>query len=120
MSTYMSAEVLSGLEAARKTAHRRRNRLHARVGDRILPIVTFDETGFTVGQESALHLRGLVDIYDGPKHVYQALIVASELDGDLMRYDFKRATLASDLAPLDYERAGARISGFLTQAGAVE
>jgi len=45
-----------------------------------------------------------VDLYDGSRHLYQCLIVASEEEGDEMRYEFKRNTPAVDSAPLDFER----------------
>ena len=49
-------------------------------------------------------LRGFVDLYDGARHLYQCLIVASEEDGGQMRYEFKRSTEARDAAPLDFAR----------------
>ena len=63
--------------------------------DDVYPILQFAEEGFALDAEYAPHLRGLVDIYEGPKHLYQALIVASEIKGDLMRYEFKRNTVAT-------------------------
>lgn len=32
--------------------------------------------------ETVENLRGLVDIYDGPKYLFQCLIVAAEVNGD--------------------------------------
>jgi hypothetical protein len=57
-----------------------------------------------VDLQDAPQLRGLVDLYDGSRHLYQCLIVASEEEGDEMRYEFKRNTPAVDSAPLDFER----------------
>jgi hypothetical protein len=42
------------------------------------------------------------------------LIIASEQDGDLMRYEFKRNTAASDRAALDFEEVTPQVSGYLT------
>jgi len=57
-----------------------------------------------VDLQDAPQLRGLVDLYDGSRHLYQCLIVASEEEGGEMRYEFKRNTRAVDSAPLDFER----------------
>jgi hypothetical protein len=102
MSDFLPKEVMDGLRAAQKKAERKRSRRSVHVGDDVYPILQFAEEGFALDAEYAPHLRGLVDIYEGPKHLYQALIVASEIKGDLMRYEFKRNTVASDHAPRDF------------------
>ena len=53
--------------------------------------------------EEAAGLRGLVDVYDGARHMSQCLIVASSEEAGEMVYEFKRATPALDHAPEDYE-----------------
>jgi hypothetical protein len=50
-----------------------------------------------------------VDLYDGTKHLYQCLIVASEEEAGEMRYEFKRNTRAEDKVPLDFEQAPAAL-----------
>ncbi len=105
MTDVLPKEVLAGLHAAQKRDRKRRSRRRVHVGDAVYPILDFAEEGFAVDADTAPHLRGLVDIYEGVRHLYQALIVASAQDGDVMRYEFKRNTLATDHAPLDFERA---------------
>lgn len=102
MSDFLPKEVLDGLRAAQKKAERKRSRRSVHVGDDVYPILQFAEEGFALDAEHAPRLRGLVDIYEGPRHLYQALIVASEVRGDIMRYEFKRNTPASDHAPRDF------------------
>ena len=102
MTGYLPKEVLEGLKAAQKKAERKRSRRSVHVGDDVYPILQFAEEGFALDAGHAPHLRGLVDIYEGPRHLYQALIVASEMHGDMMRYEFKRNTPASDHAPRDF------------------
>ncbi len=104
MSDILPDYVMEGLRAARKKAERKRSRRSVHVGDDVFPILEFAEKGFALDVEHAPHLRGLVDIYEGPRHLYQALIVTSELDDDVMRYEFKRNTIAADRAPLDFYR----------------
>lgn len=102
MSDYLPKDVLAGLHAAQKRAERKRSRRSVHIGDDVYPILQFADEGFALDAEAAPHLRGLVDIYEGPRHLYQALIVASQEDGDKMRYEFKRNTPATDHAPIDY------------------
>jgi hypothetical protein len=52
----------------------------------------------------ALMALGLVDIYDGSRHVLQCLIVASEIDAGELVCSFKWATAVTGKAPLDYWR----------------
>ncbi|MEM6727997.1 MAG: hypothetical protein AAF618_05820, partial [Pseudomonadota bacterium] len=68
------------------------------------PVLRIWETGFSLDPEDAPNLRGLVDLYDGPRHLYQALIVTSSEEAGERRYEFKRNTAAQDEAPLDFVR----------------
>lgn len=104
MSTYMSKEVREGLQAARLAGLKKSSRLRVLAGEDFHPVLALWETGFSVNAEEVPPLRGLVDLYESGRHLYQCLIVASELDSGEMRYEFKRSTLAADSAPLDYSR----------------
>lgn len=104
MTDFLPKHVLEGLRAAEKRDMKRRSTRRVHIGDEVYPILDFADEGFAVDAENAPHLRGLVDIYDGPRHLYQALIVASAQDGDLMRYEYKRNTAASTHPPVDFER----------------
>ena len=104
MSDFLPKEVREGLKQARKQALRRSSRLRIHVGDRIFPVLRSWETGFALDIEDAPHLRGLVDLYDGSRHLYQCLIIASSEEVGEMAYEFKRSTAAVDKAPLDFVR----------------
>jgi len=104
MTTFLPKEVQAGLEQARKRDLKKRSRLRVAVGEQIFPVIEFRDGGFALDLDNAPKLRGLVDLYDGGRHLYQCLIVASEADGALMRYEFKRSTAAVDKAPLDFAR----------------
>ena len=85
MSEFLPKEVREGLEMARKRALRNKSRLRVHTNDEIFPVLKFWETGFALDIEDAPHLRGLVDIYDGSRHLYQCLVVASEIEtGELV------------------------------------
>lgn len=92
------------LRAAQTRAQRRRNKLRVEAAGVSLPILEMHAKGFVINQSDAPRLRGLVDIYDGGRHLSQCLIVAAREDGDNMLYEFKRSTFAADGAPLDFER----------------
>lgn len=104
MLEHLPKDVREGLEAARKRDDKRRSRLRVHVGEAVHPILRIWETGFALDAATAPHLRGLVDIYDGSRHLRQCLIVASAEDGGEVICDFKWATEALDRAPLDFER----------------
>ena len=104
MSDFLPKEVREGLEAARKANLLKNSRLRVHDGEDVFPVLRFWETGFSLDAENAPNLRGLVDLYDGSRHLYQCLIVASEEESGLMVYDFKRSTAAVDKAPLDFYR----------------
>ncbi len=102
MSEYLPKEVRAGLELARKSAQRKSSRLRIRVGDEAFTILRMWDDGFALDREDTPHLRGLVDIYDGGRHLSQCLIVASEEGAGETVYEFKRATDVHDAPPCDY------------------
>jgi len=104
MSDFLPKEVREGLELARKRDLLKKSRLRVRVGDDVFPVLRFWESGFSLDAETAPHLRGLVDLYDGSRHLYQCLIIASDAEGGEMVCEFKRSTAAVDKAPLDFVR----------------
>ncbi|WP_435140510.1 hypothetical protein [Pseudopelagicola sp. nBUS_19] len=114
MTTFVPPEVQAGLDAARKKALKRRNRLRVEADGRSFRVLRFREDGFTMDIDDAPNLRGLVDLYDGGRHFLQCLIVASEQENGEMHYEFKRATPANDKAPIDFEK------GEFVPAGLIE
>lgn len=104
MSEFLPKEVREGLEMARKRDLRKRSRLRVHVGDDVFPVLRFWEGGFALDAETAPKLRGLLDLYDGGRHLYQCLIIASDEEQGEMVYEFKRNTAAVDKAPLDFYR----------------
>jgi hypothetical protein len=104
MTDYLPKEVLAGLEEARRQDRRKKARLRVHAGEDIFVVHRLWDDGFAVDAEDAPHLRGLVDIYEGSRHLWQCLIVASEEEAGEMIYEFKRHTAAEDRAPLDFAR----------------
>lgn len=102
MTGILPREVQEGLDAARRLARRRASRLRAECDGHSVPVIALRDGGFVVDRGSALGLRGLVDLYDGAEHMYQCLIVASEEDGDDIRFDYKRGNSITSAPPADY------------------
>ncbi|MCI2399742.1 hypothetical protein [Aliiroseovarius subalbicans] len=113
---FLPKEVREGLEAARKRDLKKKSRLRVRVDDEVFPVLKSWDNGFALDADRAPKLRGLVDLYDGARHLYQCLIVASEEERGQMRYEFKRSTAAVDRAPLDFAREENAPVGLIAQS----
>ncbi|MEM9709973.1 MAG: hypothetical protein AAF871_14420 [Pseudomonadota bacterium] len=102
MSDFLPREVREGLLNARKHNLRKKSRLKVKAGDETFTILRSWDTGFALDSEDASQLRGLVDMFDGARHLSQCLIVASTEENGETIYEYKRATPVSDRAALDY------------------
>lgn len=102
MLEFLPKEVRDGLEAARKREERRRSRLRVQVGEAVFPILRFWDDGFALPADRVPTLRGLVDVYDGSRHICQCLIVASNVENGELICDFKRNTAVTDRPPRDF------------------
>ena len=89
MTTFLSKEVQAGLDAARKAALLKKSRLRVQAGDDSYRILRMWDGGFALDAETAPHLRGLVDVYDGGRHLYQALVIASDEEAGEVVVEFK-------------------------------
>ena len=104
MNDFLPKEVLEGLELARKQKLRKKSRMRVHAGEETFTVLRYWDDGFSLDAEEAPRLRGLVDLYDGGRHLSQCLIITSEEDGGERVFEFKRATPAADQAALDYEK----------------
>lgn len=116
MSEFLPKEVREGLEKARAQSLRKKSRLRVRVGGHDFTILRYWDEGFALDAEDAPRLRGLVDVYDGSRHISQCLIVASAEEEGQMVYEFKRETMAFDKPALDYERDANAPIALITQS----
>ncbi|MFA5581454.1 MAG: hypothetical protein WDA25_05825 [Paracoccaceae bacterium] len=104
MSEYFPAELREALAQAHKHHARKRQRLRIHAGDDIYRVLRLWDQGFALDAEDAPHLRGHVDLYDGARHLYQCLVVASDVIGAERIFEFKWATAAIDAPPVDFVR----------------
>jgi hypothetical protein len=104
MYTFMSDAVRQGLEEARKADLKRKDRLSVHDGDNTYRIRRFWDGGFALDLEGSARLRGHVDIYDGPKHLYQCLVMSSVADDHERVFEFKWLTAVATAPAADFER----------------
>jgi len=102
MSTYVPAAVQTDLDAARIRRLKSKSRIRIETADGYFRALRLWDTGFSVAAEDKPLLRGYVDLYEGPTHLFQGLIVASEEEAGEVRYDFKRMTAVHQNAPRDF------------------
>ncbi|WP_108484766.1 hypothetical protein [Oceaniglobus ichthyenteri] len=114
MLEYLPQEVKDGLDKARRDAARRKGRMHVQVGDQEYVVLRYWDQGFALSAADAPHLRGHVDLYDGPRHMGRCLIVASGQERDEMVYEFKQNTPVFDRPPRDFAPDDFTPAGLLT------
>ena len=82
-------------------------------GEDIYQILRMGHDSFTLDAAEVVHLRGLVDVYDGARHVSQCLIIASDIEGGELVCIMKWSRAATETAPLDYVRDETAPVGYL-------
>ena len=102
MSTFLSKDVLAGLEAAQKTDLKKKNRFRVKFNKEHYPVIRLTKSGFCVEAEKAPTIRGLVDLYDRDIHLKQCLIVAAKEENGIVHFEYKRNTNTQTSAPRDF------------------
>jgi hypothetical protein len=113
METALPKDVQDGLDAARRAAHLKSHRLRVEVDGTPYRLLRAWPGGFAVDAAHAPHLRGLVDLFDGARHLSQCLIVAASDEGAEWHFDYKRMTEATGSQPIDFVRAPDAPAGLL-------
>lgn len=117
MTTYVPEAVQQGLDKARIARMKKSSRLRIETPDGYFRILRLWDTGFSVASEDAPHLRGFVDVYEGPTQLFQCLIVAANEEAGEMQYEFKRMTAVSSSAPRDFAAETEPPVGLIENAG---
>ena len=102
MSTFLSKDVLAGLEDTQTTDLKKKNRFRVELNKKHYPLIRLIKSGFCVEAEKAPMIRGLVDLYDRDKHLKQCLIVAAKEENGIVHFDYKRNTTTQTSAPKDF------------------
>ena len=104
MTTYVSAELQAGLDAARMRRAKRRSRLRVEGGGTSHPVLRLWERRAGVGRADRPPLRGPRHLYDGARHIGGCLGVTSDEQAREPRSEFNRALSAPQGAALDFAR----------------
>ena len=113
MLEFLPEDIRRGIDSARIKAERRGSRLCVHVGEAIFPLLRLWDGGFAVDTKRVPKLRGLVDVYDGPRHISQCLIIAASEDAGEMSYEFKRETIITQNPIRDYVEDRVLPDGYL-------
>ena len=116
MTDFLPEAVVKGLQEARRASVSRGNRLCVHDGDDVMRIHRMWADGMAMDASASDKLRGRVDIYDGMRHLYQALIVGSRVENGECILDFKWLHLVTETAPLDFARLDTTPAGLLPRA----
>jgi hypothetical protein len=116
MMEFLPNDIAAGFDEALRRRQTRKSRLRVQLGAKMVPILRFWKDGFALDGAVTTHLRGLVDVFDGARHEFQCLIVASRVENGNLICDFKRATRVEDRAALDYIRDEFAPMGYLSKA----
>lgn len=115
MSTYVPSAVQDALDEARISRLRTSSKLRIETASGYFRVLRLWENGFSVASEDAPHLRGYVDLYEGPRQLFQCLIIACSEEAGEMRYEFKRLTAVSHTPPSDFAEDTPRPVALLTE-----
>ena len=113
---FLPKDLVAAMRAAQTRETGRRSRLRVVAGDAVWPVLRRWRGGFALNAAEVSHLRGLVELYEGGRHIATALIVASEIEGGELICSVKRETLVTDRAALDFVRAANAPAGYLPPA----
>ena len=102
MTTFLSKELHADLTRAQKDKKLKKSRLRVEFNGALVPVLKLWDTGFSMDSEYAPQLRGLVDIFDGSRHLSQCLIIASTEENGEIHFEFKRSTDVADTPALDF------------------
>lgn len=113
---FLRKDLLAALREAGRRAGKRRSRLRVHAGDEVWPVLNRWRGGFSLDAGQVSHLRGLVDLYEGGRHISTALIVASDVEGGELICTTKRETPVRDRPALDFVRDENAPVGYLPRA----
>ena len=104
MTTYLSKEIQESLDNTRRIDRCKKPRHRVIFNGNTYPLIELWDNGFSLEAKDAPRMRGLVDIFDGSKHVSRCLVFATDEEDGRVNFEFKRRTQAKDQVPLDFER----------------
>lgn len=89
-------------DVPRRSAH-----LRVKVGDESYPVLRRWASGFAMAADQGPAVAGIVDLYDGPQHLYQCLVIRHETRDAEHVFTVKRADAVHYAAVSGMEGAAA-------------
>lgn len=89
-----------------RNKRKRNHRLHLQDGDQTIRINEMWNDGFTTPEDVALPQHGFVDVFDGPRHLFHALIVQTGAEEGERYFEFKISRDATLGMPRDFSDDG--------------
>lgn len=99
MSEYLSQDLRAALASA-DTGPGRGVRRTVRAGDQTFTVLRHWDRGFALAEADHPRLRGRVDVFEGDRHVFQALVINSREEAGEHHFELKYTNPAIDEAPL--------------------
>lgn len=112
MLEFLPQELREGFALA-QSRRARRSRLRVQLGEAVFPVLSLSEEAMVLDAAKVPRLRGMVDVYDGARHILQGLIVAAQIENGRLVCTFKRSNRVSETPPLDYPRDENAPPGYL-------
>ena len=85
MTTYLPEELQERLHAARRAGLKKKSRLRVQADGASYPVLRLSRNGFAVEDETTPPLRGLVELLEGARPIYQCLVIAAAAEDGEMR-----------------------------------
>ena len=115
MLEYLPKELRDEIAFAQTRALKKKSRLRVELAGQSFAVLRMWEDGIAIEPVQLTHWRGVAEIYDGGRHIFQALIVASSLERDELICTFKRLNSVSEKPPLDFWYDQNAPVGYLTR-----
>ncbi len=113
MTGFLPRELREELRRAQERARSVRRRLTLRAGPTRLPLLAFDRQGLEVAESAPPLGRGRVEILEGGRLLYTALVVLAGSGDGRRRYEFKWLEPAHARPPADHAGAEDAPAAFL-------
>ena len=113
MTDFLPTELSTAVADARTKGGKRRMRRTVRAGGQTFTVLRYWDTGFTLDDEDTPPTRGRVDLFEGDRHLCQALVVQSHSEGGERVFEMKYSTPVLEMAPTaDFVRGDDETAGF--------
>jgi len=102
---YPTSDISAEHPHKRRVKPKRKQRLRIQSGTRTIDIVNAWDGGFALSRSGPQPKRGVVDLFNGARHIRHGLVYQTGATEELVLYTFKLAQDPRMAQPADFERA---------------